>query len=311
MQISSINYFNLVNYNKPYYQPTFEAGGKPIGLQYVLEKRSNLLPERVLAKAKEALKASSTTVPSLMELHLSIYAPLLTCKTLAEAQEIFPEFSAMTQEVKFERNSRYAKEFYSRTDESFALKMLQKFWAELKTKDDIAQEFGMLNRNSLEWPLKQIGFVSFKPNYKTLLLASDEKGNQEIASKTTAWNALHPDLMYAKNKHAAQGCKTKEYREAQSQRMKDYDKEHPERREKISVSGKEAWAKCPEVRKAMSDFAAKENSYVRSVMKKRFTGQPMSDKDVRISKGFFKRFWQAHPELKAVYAESKKIKTKS
>ena len=199
MQISSINYFNLVNYNKPYYQPTFEAGGKPIGLQYVLEKRSNLLPERVLAKAKEALSTSSTTMPSLMELHLSIYSPLLTCKTLAEAQEIFPEFSAMTQEVKFERNSRYAKEFYSRTDESFALKMLQKFWAELKTKDDIAQEFGMLNRNSLEWPLKQIGFVSFKPNYKTLLLASDEKGNQEIASKTTAWNALHPDLMYAKN----------------------------------------------------------------------------------------------------------------
>ena len=308
MRILSIPTFNIQNNNYKNTQPTFEAGGKPITLQYVLEKRSNLLPERVLQAVKAELAKGSSKTCSLLEIHRAIYEPILKYTSLEALKEdaAFPEFKDIKPFVLFERNTRYAKEFKERTDKNFVLNMIQEYWGNLKTKDEIAQSFGMKNRNSLEWALKQIDFVSFPPNYRTLLRSSDEAGNREIASKTAAWNALHPDLMYARNKHAAQGCKTEEYRKAQAQRMKEYDKEHPERREKISISGKEAWAKCPEVRQAMSEFAAQSSSFLRHIVMKRFSGVKLTNKEDRISRGFFKRFWQIHPELKAVYAEAKK-----
>lgn len=310
MRILSIPTFNIQNNNYKNTQPTFEAGGKPITLQYILEKRSNLLPERVLQAVKAELAKGSSKTRSLLEIHRAIYEPILKYTSLEALKEdaAFPEFKDIKPFVLFERNTRYAKEFKERTDKNFVLNMIQEYWGNLKTKDEIAQSFGMKNRNSLEWALKQIDFVSFHPNYRTLLRSSDEAGNREIASKTAAWNALHPDLMYARNKHAAQGCKTEEYRKAQAQRMKEYDKEHPERREKISISGKEAWAKCPEVRQAMSEFAAQSSSFLRHIVMKRFSGVKLTNKEDRISRGFFKRFWQTHPELKAVYAEAKKKK---
>ena len=46
MRILSIPTFNIQNNNYKNTQPTFEAGGKPITLQYVLEKRSNLTEVR-------------------------------------------------------------------------------------------------------------------------------------------------------------------------------------------------------------------------------------------------------------------------
>lgn len=306
MQIISIpNYTNNILVRSNNNKPSFEGRGKPITLRYVVEKRSHLLPERVLNNAREILSSQTERIPSLMELHKSIYAPLLTCNTLDEAKEMFPEFEEMLGIVTFERNSRYAKEFNERTDKNFALRMLQEFWVNLKTKDEIAQELGMLNRNSLEWSLKQIGFVSYPANYKTLLKASDEEGNRLIACKTIAWNALHPDLMYAKNKHAAQGCKTPEYREAQSDRMKAYDREHPERRQKIGESSREAWENCPEVKEAMSEFAKSSSLFVRKVVMKNIKGENLSPAEKRINKGFYKRFWDSHPYLKAVFADAR------
>lgn len=290
--------------NKPS-NPTFEAGGKPITLQYAVEKRARLIPERVLNEAKEILMNPGAKVPSLMELHKSIYAPLLECKSLDEAKALYEEFSQMKEEVIFERNTRYAKEFKKKTDKNFALKVLQEYWGNLKTKDEIAQSFGMPNRNSLGWPLEQIRFVGYHPNYKTLLKASDEEGNRVIAEKMTAWNTLHPDLMRAKNKHAAQGCKTEEYRKAQAQRMYKYDKEHPERREKISESSKASWAECPEIKQAMAEFALTCPVFIRRIVLKRCKGQKLTENEIRTSKSFFKKFWEAHPELKEVFAQAR------
>lgn len=302
-QISLIN-----NYSD--YKTGFGARGKPITLDYVVEKRGHLLPERVLREAKRWLALGVKELPSLLEIHRSIYSPLLGYKTLEDlkASKEFPEFDGISSKVVFERDSRYTKEFKERTDENFTLKIIQEYWANLKTKEEIACQLGMHNRNSLEWALKQINFISFPLNYKTLLNSSDSEGNKLIASKTTAWNALHPDLMRSKNKRAAQGCKTKEYRKSQSERIKEYDKVHPERKEKISCSMKEAWARCPEIRDALSEFAANDSAYLGSIIKKRLAGKKLSANEEIISKGFFKRFWQAHPELKAIYAEAKKKK---
>lgn len=306
MLVQPIKFNSYNNMGLKTSQPTFDGGGKPITLQYIVENRAHILPKRVLNATLSLLKTKEAQLPSLMELHRRIYAPLLSCKTLDEAKKIFPEFCEMKGSVEFQRDTRYSREFKERTDENFALKMLQDFWAKLKTKDEIAQEMGMRSRSTLDWPLQQIGFVSYHPNYKVILRASDEEGNQVIAAKTTAWNAAHPDLMRAKNKHAAQGCKTEEFKVAQSERIKEYDKLHPERREKISMNVKRAWEACPEIRSAMAEFALTCPGFMRRVVVKRFKGMELSQSEIRTDKTFFKMFWNAYPELKEVYAKAMK-----
>ena len=154
--------------------------------------------------------------------------------------------------------------------------------------------------------LSKYALQVFLKNYNKLLQASDEIGNREIANKMTAWNSLHPDLMQAKNKHAAQGCKTQEYRDAQSKRIKDYDKLHPERKEKISISNKKAWEVCPEIKDAMKSFAQTQNAYIKKVIMKNMTEKKLTDYEDRINKTFFKMFWNAHPDLKAIFSQAKK-----
>ncbi len=309
MRLISIPYsLNSYNLSKTQNQPNFEAKGKPISLEYIVENRSNLLPPRVLEKAQSILRNGRGSLKSLKELHLEIYSPLLECKTLNEAKFLYKEFENMDEEVVFQRNSRYAEKFKNHTDKNFALKMLQEYWAKLRNKDDIAKELGMKNHTSLDWVLKQINFVGFDKNYKTLLKASDEEGNKIIASKTAAWNALHPDLMYAKNRKAAQGCKTDKYKKEQSQRIKDYDKKHPERREKIRVATQRAWDSCPEIKKAMSDYLKQQSPFIKSIVSKDMSKSLLTSAEKRIKKAFFKSFWDTHPKMREMYAMAMKNK---
>ena len=308
MRINFIQNHLYYNQPNPNSSPTFSAQGKPLTLKYIVEKRSNLLPARVLENVKKCLLTPTPESKSLLTLHRETYAPLLECKTLDEVKSLYPEFKDIKDEIIFKRpNSTYAKSFTERIqNENFALKMLQEIWANLKNKDDIAKEYGMNSRSSLDWALGQINFIPLSSNYKKILVASDAEGNKTIADKTRAWNALHPDLMYAHNKKAAQGCKTEQYREAQSERIKKYDIEHPERREKISNALKEGWQKCPEVRKAISEFSKNESSFLKNALAKKSTNKKITEKEERAIAGFYKRFWDTHPELKAVYAEARK-----
>ena len=298
MQVSPISFYTQ--------QPmTFQGRGKPIDLKYAVEKRADLIPSRVLEEARKVLQSGGTE--SLRDIHLRLYKPLLGYTTMEEVRKYYPEFDGIKDSVVFERDTVRKRKFEERTEDiNFPLKMLQELWGRLKTKDEVAQELGMVNRTSLDWALENIGFVYYPKNYKTLLKASDERGNREIAQKTTAWNALHPDLMYARNRHAAQGCKTPEYRAAQAQRMYAYDKEHPERREKISEANRRAWARCPEIRESMAEFATRESAFTRKVIMRSIAGEKLSACECRAELGFYKRFWAAHPELISVWAKAKK-----
>lgn len=309
MQVLPISIIQYNRFQTQNNNTTFGHIGQPITLKYAVEKRSYLIPERVLKEAKKLLAKSEQETKSLLEIHNEIYKPLLECKTLEEAQKLFPEFKDMTAEVIFERNTRYAREFKERTDKNFALKMLQEFWAKLKTKDEIAKEIGMKSRSSLDWPLEQIKFISYNPNYKILLRASDVEGNRIIASKTTAWNQAHPDLMYAHNKKATQGCKTEKYRNEQRDRILTRDKIHPERIEKIAKSSQETWDKCPKIKEAMAEFMSTCPAYMKQVIAKKRSGKKLNEYERRVNGAFFKEFWNKHPELKKIYADARKKST--
>lgn len=242
MLVSSVQYSP---YNAANFRPISFAGGKVIDLSYVLKNRSHLLPTRVLEKVQEIVSSKPQKMPTLKEVHEKIYAPLLQCQTLEEAQKIFPEFENIKEaNISFKRitgNIRKLEES-GRLEDNFSLKMLQNLWANLKSQDEIAKEMGLDGRTSLTWILQKIGFVNYNTNYKTLLMASDPETRSVIAGKTTAWNALHPDLMKARNKYAAQYMKKAENRAAHSERMKKHFEEHPERREQISKTSKEYWS---------------------------------------------------------------------
>ena len=288
--------------NKTQNQPTFEARKELIDLNYVMEKRAYLLPPRVKAKVATILARPCEKLPTLKEVHQALYAPLADCKTLEEAQGLFPEFKDVNDvNIRYQRRTINSELITEDIKKDLALKCLKAFWCDLKTKDEIAGMLGMCGRNTLEWTLKKMNFVSYPSNYKTLLMSSDPETQKIIADKVRAWKAAHPDLMRAHNKHAAQFTKTPEYREAHSKRMYEYDKEHPERKEKISAYYKKVWELCPDIKKAMSDFAIQDSPYVRAVVLKKIQGGNLTEAEKRVDKGFYNRFWKTYPEYKEIY----------
>lgn len=285
---------------------SFSANGKPLRLAYILEKRSYLLPERIL----ESAKLQKDPNKSLLEIHKEIYAPLLECKTLDEAKKLFQEFDGILDIYPFERNSVNKKlldAYMKDSKETFALKMLKEFWANLKTKTEIINELGLRNTTALEWALEKINFLTFANNYRSLIKASTVEGNELKAAKTRAWNAAHPDLMRAHNKKAAQAWKRPELRDEQSRRIKEYDKKHPERRQKISDFDKKTWDLCPEIKLAFSVFKEEQTPFLRNALNKKTNKKPLTDTEKRAIKGFYKRFWDSHPECKAMLKEAKRI----
>lgn len=301
------NNISSYNYSKPANSIVFGKGGKPITLEYVMEHRSYLLPERIRTTVTELMKQSNIELPSLLEVHRIAYAPLMACKTLEEAKKLFPEFEDMKDKVEYVRNSAHADKFKDSSKANFSLNMLQQFWAELRTKESMANSMGIKSRASFQWALDKIGFVSYSSDYRVLLNASDEAGNRNIAEKTKAWNAEHPDLVKKHNKIAAQGCKTSEYRAAQSKRMIKYDEQNPERRAKISSYTKRVWELCPEVREAMVNFSKNESAYLRGLIAKKCRGEVLSEVESKTVQAFFKRFWRSNPELRNLYAKARAI----
>lgn len=243
----------------------FQANGTPLSLRYLVENRSNSIPKRVLDEAKRLLEIESIeNLPSLLQIHKDLYAPLLKCKTLDDVKKIFPEFENVKEDISFIKNNHYKRLFEERTaGESFAVKMLQEYWANLKTLKEIAASYGMRNRASLDWPLKQISFPKFENQYKNILLASDNEGTKILAKRVT-----------------------------------DYDAKNSSRREKIREANYAKWMASPEIRAAMSEFASKEGACYRKVLDKISSNRPLNPAEKRINKGFFKRFWQAYPHLK-------------
>ncbi len=260
------NYNNDLALQKKASYTNFQAKGQPLKLQYIVENRDYALPKRVLEEAKKILSQNTSGVlPSLLQIHKEVYAPLLRCKTLDEAKALYPEFSEVKEEIIFIKNNHYKRDFEERTaGENFALKMLKDYWGRLKTLREISQEYGMRNRISLEWPLEQINFPKFHNKYKNILLASDREGTKVLAK-----------------------------------RVQDSDLADNSRKEKISASLYERWENNFEVRQAMSDFASEQGPGYRKMLDKVYAKKPLSDVEERMNKGFFKRFWEKYPHLKS------------
>ncbi len=296
----------ILNYTNSYNKNTSFFGAKDITLRYVIENRKNLLPPTMIKKIETILSNASNPQPTLRQLHIDTYSPLLSCKTFEEARIMYPEFAQMQDAVIFENSrSKNITEIKKHIPLSqLSLKLLQECWAKLRNHEDIAHDLGLSDRQKMGWIISKLGFVNRNKNYTTLLKASDPVLNAQIGSKTAAYNAANPEKMLAKNKHAAQFCKRTQYRKAQSKRIKAYDKLHPERRDKISAFYKEVWSRLPEVREAMIDYSQNDApAYLRGIIQKQLQGQKLTTEELRMRKIFFSGFWTKYPQYKTLYRE--------
>ncbi|MCQ2740192.1 MAG: hypothetical protein MJ237_08220 [bacterium] len=304
MNISNFYYTQSIYSNNYSPCPSFGAHGKPIDLKYIIKTREKYLPERIANSVKEVLAKDSKNMPSLLELHKETYAPLLNCKTLDEAKQLFPEFQTIDTTYQFQNNCKTFRSLNGKSVNEFALDMLKKLWAEVRNKDDIAKDMGLKSRTTLNWILNNINFVAYTNIYKILLKSSDKEMNAEIASKSSAWNLLHSDIIRERNKFASKKHKTPEYRKAQSERLKAYDIEHPERKEKIGAHSRKMWANAPEVKKAIAEYTQSCPDYVRVVLFKKMSGKKLTEAQRKIYQGYLKGFWNKYPELKKVLSEA-------
>ncbi len=229
-------------FNIPYYSSNYNTSCKPsfsgdvkVTLDYVIKKRAYILPERMVrAVKKEILDSKKNTkkaMPSLFDLHKKIYAPLLDCKTLEQAQSLFPEFREVLNADKLIKKNTYnirkIKEKVSLSD--FSLYVLKERWANLKTLDTIAKEFCLENRNKLGWILEKVRIPDLGKQYLQLLKSSDVTLRKEIADKVTAFNNNHRAYVINRNR--------------------ELSKAHRELNRKIFQT---AWDRLPHIKEAFS-----------------------------------------------------------
>ena len=170
----------------------------------------------------------------------------------------------------------------------------------------IAKELGLENKSAFDWLKDKIRFVPFKKNYLTLVYSSDETKNAIIAEKTRLYNRKHPEQMYEHNRQAAQANKSEAYRKAQSERIKQYDSENPERRQKISRFSKEVWNRLPHIKREISREMARFPNMDR-IIAKRLKHEPFTEMEKKMNRGFFKKFWEKFPEYREEYNQMKKL----
>ena len=290
----------IYSYNKTESRPSF---GRPknIDLIYAVTKVPHLLPPRVHESAEKIAHLSYLkTMPTLYDLHKEIYKPLLQCKTLDEARNIFPEFrEILSADAVLQRKTNNVKNLTVPLDK-LSLHILQEYYAKLTPKEKIAENLGLTNRSALQWILDKINFAPFPKNYFAVLKGSDKELKNEMAEKTRAHNLLNPTAMYERNKIAAQKCKTQKYRQEQSERMLEYDRYHPERREKISKHYSEVWARLPHIRKAQRAELA-FHPYYRELFAREQNGEVLTDFERKKKKLFYKHFWDKYPQYLEEY----------
>lgn len=288
------------NYNT---KPSFQ-GAKDINFAYILEKHAEKLPKRIIKKVEYYVeKVSQKEHLTLRELHLKTYSKLLECKTLEDAKRKFPEFKDVL-DISILNNSR--QKFIKKMEvepENLSLRLLQEYYGRLKNQKEIVEELNLSGKQALQTINEKINLPVFPKNYRAIINASDEVFNGRIAAKMRAYNQLHPDLIRAHNKLAAQSNKSIKYRLEQSERMKEYDKNNPERRKKIGKFTKEVWSRVPNIRKALSDEMNNVPNYKMIAVKKK-KRIPLNEQEQRMEKVFFKSFWEKHPDLKVQFANT-------
>ncbi len=282
------------------------GAAKDINLRYILEKRAHLLPERILTNVQNIVERtqgmSIECLPTLKEVHNDTFRPLMSAESLEQAKLIFPEFGDVLDfslfTKKFSRSARVIEK--TTPPESFSLDCLKKIWSGMP-QEEIVRQYGFSCRDVVAKLCKALNIPKPLNNYLVLLKSSDEVGNQMIAAETRR----HLDVCIKNLKLANIANKTPEARVKQAESMRNFYVNHPQRRERIAEISRLTWEKCPEIRAAKAEYFDSLTPYQKSIMSKQSYGIALTAEEKRIVSSVHKKFWEAHPEFREIYAAAR------
>lgn len=279
---------------------TFQSAAD-INLRYIVHNHSKYLPKRVLEQAMKLCKSGAKELPALYQLHTDVYQPLQHVLTLEEAKTCFPEFSKVINLADLQVRHSKAIDAIKKIMplEDFSLDVLKKLY-QPRFLDSLVQEYGMTNRSLITWLTDKLNIPRLSSSYLKLLMMSNETENNRIAECSRQAILRNPEAQARKLAKAAEAHRTPEYREKKRQEMIDFYKKNPEAAERTGIISKLTWDLCPEIKEALTVYTQQTSSIVRSILNKRKHGK-LTAAEKRIIKGYYKGFWDSHPDFKKVY----------
>lgn len=294
----------MIVQNRNYNTPNFTAASD-ITLKYVLTKRAQYLPESMLNEIKQICASNPKELPSLQDVHKKVYQPLFDAKNLEEVRERFPEFKDVIDIVSLKDNrSKAVKAIKEKMPlEKFTLQYLKQLYQPEKM-EDLVKMYDLTNRSILSWLNQKLNIKKLCSPYLKILKMSDEKENQRIAELSRQAIFANPKAQKKRLAKAAETHRTPEYRAKKSQEMIDFYKRNPKAAGKIGFISKETWNRCPEIKKALAEFKDGKSAYIQAIMTKvEYKNATPSER--KIIKGFYKEFWETHPEMKEQYRKAR------
>ncbi len=194
---------NILNLDTKY-NLNFNAASD-ITLRYILEKRSQYLPERILEAVKIAEAKSGINQPSLKELHKDVYQKLFDSKSLEEAKELYPEFSDIINITEFEGNRSKALKAIKAVMplKDFTLQYLKDLYL-LITEDNLVKKYGFSNRSLLIWLNQKLHIKKPNGEYNILVKMTDEAENKKVAEFSRQRIKNNPEAHRAMSKKGAE-----------------------------------------------------------------------------------------------------------
>lgn len=274
-----------------------------ITVEYVLKNHSRFLPQSMKKRMQELI-TSGLGKKRLNEVHEEVYKDLFEAKTLNEVTEKFPEFSGVKDIKEISDNRSKAIKFLLKIMplENFTLDYIKKLYRPT-LQENLVREYGFTNRSLLAWLNSKLNIQKLSGSYIKLLKMSDEKENGRIAELSRRAIYENESAQKYRLQRAAEAHKTPEYRTKKRKEMKDYYLRHPETAQKTGLISKMTWDRCPEIKKALSEYTRSLDSYTKKVMSKKVAGISLNEKEMRIATVYYSNFWKLNPQYKAIYRE--------
>lgn len=306
MNITFQNSYLYTKYSDRYnnkYLPVFTSA-KDISLKYLLTKRSEYLPERIKAEIIKLIDSGRKDFPQLWQLHNEVYLPLMEAKTLEEAKQLYPEFNGVKDIVEIAGSrSKAVKAIKAKMPlEEFTLEYLKRIYAP-NNQQSIVEEFGFTMRSLLDWLNKKLNIQKLSGNYLNLVRMSKEDENNKVAERSRRAIFENPEAQIDRLQKAADAHRTVEYRTRKSAEMRKFYVNNPEYRKRISIISQLTWDRCPEIKAVLSEYRVNSSAYIKKVISKESDGARLTENEARTVKGFYYRFWRAHPELLEIYQQ--------
>lgn len=292
------------NSDKSRFIPNFCAA-KDMNLRYILDRHSQELPVRMFDAIQNILKKQKSKLPTLHDLHLEIYQPLIRAKSLQEVKKYYPEFEEVVDLCELDGLRSKAADGIKNmaADKEFTLDLLKLLYAPMRL-EDIAKFYDVQYRSAISYLMEILKIPKLSKTYIRLFSLSDEVENRIFAEKSL--KALKtPEAIKKCNENSAAAHRTPEYREKKRQEMIDFYKRTPDAAERVRMISQMTWDRCPEIKAAMALYTAQQTSFVLSTLAKRTNGARLNTVEKRAVASYYKKFWDAHPDLKKLYSQRK------